>query len=121
MVRSRAVVGISIAACVATIAACNSDRAYAPPDTILTDRQVSMDVASSAGDAIASDLETLDGSASMSGGNFSIQSSGDALPSSDLRQENNPAPSTASSCTYSNGRWGCTPVVQKGITTVRSY
>lgn len=117
MVFSRAAIVLIVGTAVVSIAACNSDRAYAPPDTILTDHQVSMDIASSAGSDIAADLETLDGSAVLSGGNFSMEGPGPSARG-DLRADTGPA---TSSCSYSSGRWNCAPVVEKGITTVRSY
>ena len=95
--------------------ACNSDRAYAPPDTILTDRQVSQDVAISEGEAAATDLSSLGNSANLIGGAFSIQTSDPAGGSLDIRS------STSSDCTYVSGRWTCAPVTENGLTIVRSY
>lgn len=111
MVRNRIALVIANAAAAALVAGCNSDRAYAPPDTVLTDRQVSMDVANSAGDAIASDLQSLDDGASLSGVNFSIN----------IDAARGDAQSTAAPCTYSAGRWSCAAVVSNGVTTARSY
>jgi hypothetical protein len=82
----------------AGIVACNSDRAYAPPDTILTDQQVSRDVAVSEGDAAASDLVSLGNSANMAAASLS-----------------------AAECAYGSGRWTCAPVMENNLTIVRSY
>ncbi|MDQ6717948.1 MAG: hypothetical protein M3Z17_06330 [Gemmatimonadota bacterium] len=94
-------------------AACNSDRAYAPPDTVLTDQQVSKDVAVSGGEAMATDLASLANSASLIGGSFSVQSE----PTS-LRFD---VQSTADSCVYGSGRWTCAPRTEGGLTVSRSY
>jgi len=116
MVKSRTAILVIVVASVLAVAACNSDRAYAPPDTVLTDRQVSTDIAQSEGLAMAADLESLDGAAIMTGVNFSVQ----GAPAGDARANVMMSGSTAN-CTYSSGRWSCAPVVENGITTVRSY
>lgn len=101
------------------ISACNSDRAYAPPDVVLTDHQVSTDVAVSEGEAMASDLASIDESALLSGGNFSVSTSDDAVAA---RNGLTPvAEASSANCTYGNGRWSCAPVSSNGLTIVRSY
>lgn len=95
--------------------ACNSDRAYAPRDTVLTDQQVSRDVAVSEGDAAAADLASLANSADLVGGSFSIQAGIPRNGSFDLRS------SSAANCAYAGGRWTCAPVMENGLTIVRSY
>lgn len=94
-------------------AACNSDRAYAPPDTVLTDQQVSKDVAVSEGEAIATDLASLINSVSLAAGSFSVKSE----PSS-LRFDLQSSPDV---CTYGSGRWTCAPRTNAGLTVSRSY
>jgi hypothetical protein len=126
MVINRTAVLVIAVANVLAVAACNSDRAYAPPDTVLTDRQVSTDVAQSEGLAMAADLESLGDAAIMTGVNFSMQ----GAPAGGMRENVMPTASSAN-CTYTNpvgnptltatGRWNCAPIVEKGITTVRSY
>jgi hypothetical protein len=111
MVRSRIALVVANIAAAAFVAGCNSDRAYAPPDTVLTDRQVSMDVANSVGEAIAADLQSLDDAANLSGATFSIN----------IDQVRGDAQSTAAPCTYSAGRWSCAAVIANGVTTARSY
>jgi hypothetical protein len=95
-------------------AACNSDRASAPPDTVLTDQQVNKDVAVSEGEATASDLASLVNSADLVGGSFSVQTEGPRT-SNDLRMSSEPA------CAYASGRWSCPPAMEDGLTIVRSY
>lgn len=92
--------------------ACNSDRAYAPPDTVLTDQQVSKDVAISEGEATAADLASLVNSASLVGGSFSVQAE---------QQGRFDLQSSADSCTYASGRWTCAPRTEDGLTVSRSY
>ena len=87
------------------IIACNSDRAYAPPDTVLTDQQVSRDVAVSEGEAAAADLTALEKSASITG------------ITSTLVPDNPPG----SNCSYAAPEWTCAPVIDRGLTIVRSY
>jgi len=100
---------------VSAVAACNSDRAYAPPDTVLTDQQVSRDVAVSAGEATSRDLDLLGSSADLLGGTFSVQVPTDRGASLEVVSP------TSAPCTYSTGRWSCPPVIEKGLTIVRSY
>ena len=111
MVSTRAA-AVAVAAVVFGAAACNSDRASAPPDTVLTDQQVSKDVAVSEGEAIAADLASLLNSASLVGGSFSIQSA----PSQRFDLQ-----SSADSCAYTSGRWTCAPRIEDGLTVSRSY
>jgi len=111
----RLAAGIFAIALAAGLAACNSDRAYAPPDTVLTNQQVSRDVAISEGDAAASDLASLANSANMVGGSFSIQTEAPRAGSFDIRN------SSAADCTYASGRWNCAPTTENNLTIVRSY
>src|SRR5437868_6932043 len=115
MVLNRAATGLVAILLVSGALACNSDRAYAPPDTILTDRQISRDVAVSEGEAIAADLASVTKSADLVGGSFSVQSEPLRGGSFDLRS------STSADCTYLSGRWNCAPVSENGLTIVRSY
>lgn len=85
--------------------ACNSDRAYAPPDTVLTDGQVSRDIAASAGEATAADLSALEGSASVTGITLSL----------------NPSHPPGSNCSYAAGEWSCLPALEHGLTVTRAY
>jgi hypothetical protein len=87
------------------VLACNSDRAYAPPDTVLTDQQVSRDVAVSEGEATAADLSALE------------RSAGITRITASLVPDNPPA----SNCSYSATEWTCAPVIERGLTVVRSY
>jgi hypothetical protein len=94
---------------------CNSDRGYAPPDTVLTDHQVSTDVAISEGEAAASDLASLTNTTDFAGGNFSVQAEPARNGSFDLRA------SLTTDCTYATGRWSCPPSMEDGLTITRSY
>lgn len=111
-------------------AACSSDRAYAPPGTVLTDAQVSADVAATAGLAAAGSIEDqgqyLDNtgvSASLNTfGRLGSISSGMPVPSA----TNSPAHSTAPklACSYSTLtlRWVCDPFVNAhGLTVLWVY
>jgi hypothetical protein len=111
MVRSRIALVLAGVAAAAVVAGCNSDRSYAPPDTVLTDRQVSIDVANSVGEAIATDLQSLDDAASLSGVTFSIN----------IDQARGDGQTTTSPCTYAAGRWSCAGVYANGLTFTRSY
>ena len=88
-----------------TTLACNSDRAYAPPDTVLTDQQVSRDVAVSEGEATAAALSVLERSAGVTG------------ITAALAPDNPPG----SNCTYASGEWTCAPVIERGLSVVRAY
>ena len=88
-----------------SVAGCNSDRAYAPPDTVLTDQQVSHDVAVSEGDAVAADLSALERSAGVTGITASLA----------------PDSPPGSNCSYAAPEWSCAPVIERGLTVVRSY
>ncbi len=85
--------------------ACNSDRAYAPPDTILTDLQVSRDVATSEGEATAAELTALERSASITG----------------ITRSLSPDKPPGSTCSFASADWTCAPVLERGLTVVRSY
>lgn len=115
MVLNRAAAG-TVAILFASIAlACNSDRASAPADTVLTDQQVSHDVAVSEGEAAAQDLSSLLNSANVAGGSLSVQSAEPRGGSFDLMA------SASSACAYDSGRWSCAPVTENGLTVIRSY
>lgn len=104
---------------VMAIAACSSDRAYAPPGTTLTDAQVSRDVAVSAGNAAASELQDQNDYVADAG----ITASRDNAPPPSGPATASPAQS-APACTYAaaTGRWNCAPFVnQRGLTVTRSY
>lgn len=115
MVLNRAATGLAAALLASGAIACNSDRAYAPPDTVLTDQQVSRDVAVSEGEAVATDLASIANSVNLVGGSFSVQTEPVRGGSFDLRA------STSADCTYASGRWTCAPVIENGLTTIRSY
>lgn len=99
---------------------CSSDRSYAPPGTVLTDAQVSADVASSAGLAVASSIDDqahyLDHAGISAGvSTFSTPSPSGGTPATD---------GTKPLCNYSAaaGRWTCAPFVNgRGLTVLWSY
>lgn len=97
----------ALTAC-ALVAACSSDRAYAPPGTVLTDTRVSIDVAANAGTAMAGELQDQ--------GDY-LADAGVALPSPSA---NGAAPTcVADPATL---RWNCTPFVNaNGLTITRSF
>lgn len=111
-------------------AACSSDRTYAPPGTMLTDAQVSADVAATAGMAAAGSVEEQGHYFDYVGVSPSVNtfaqlghvSSGMPVPSAD-----NSAPTTTPVkpvCAYvsSTGRWMCAPYVNsRGLTVLSSY
>jgi hypothetical protein len=115
MVLNRAAAGLVAVFLASGALACNSDRAYAPPDTVLTDQQISRDVAVSEGEAVAADLSSLTNSAGMVGGNFSVQTGFGRGGSFDIFS------ASASDCSYNGTRWSCAPVIENGLTIVRSY
>lgn len=115
MFLNRAAAGTVAILFASTALACNSDRASAPADTVLTDLQVSRDVAISEGEAVAEDLTSLANSADLVGGIFSVRSAQPLRGSLDLRY------SSSSSCDYSSGRWNCAPSTENGLTITRSY
>lgn len=99
------------------LAACSSDRAYAPPGTVLTDVQVSRDVAADAGTAMAGELQDQDEYLSAAGVATPPPASASAAP---------PAPQAASepTCTLDpvHVRWNCAPFVNAhGFTVTRSF
>ncbi len=100
----------------ALASACSSDRAYAPPGTVLTDVQVSRDVAVSAGEAIANDVGGIGADAAIAGLSASLQPSNSSSATS-------PLPAATPACSYeaTSGRWTCAPHSENGITTKRSY
>lgn len=101
------------------VCACNSDRAAAPPDTVLTDRQVSRDIAVSEGDAAANELASISSYSNLAGVNFSVAT--DASRGEGMKPNSDIAFSVSSACTYAAGRWSCAPVTENGLTVVRSY
>lgn len=112
-----ATLGLTIAA-----AGCSSDRSMAPSGTVLTDAQVSTDLATSGGNAAVTDLQDRDQYLAqvgmLSGGIVAAASpSGNSAPP----PSSMPSPST---CSYSEsgGRWSCAPFVNaRGLTVTRSY
>ncbi len=110
-------------------AGCASDRSYAPPGTVLTDTQVSTDVARSAGLAAATMIADQDDY--MSGVMAGVSSSlnlvvglGGPLAPGPRPGDGTPTTATAPTCTYASttGRWSCTPFVNaQGLTIIRSY
>lgn len=125
-IRTTWIFGLAIGA-----AACASDRSLAPPGTVLTDAQVSADVAATAGLAAAGSIEDqglyLDNAGvSPSVGTFARLgniSTGMPTPNAD-----NSAPVSAAAtrpnCSYSAsaGFWACTPFVNsRGLTVIWSY
>lgn len=100
-------------------AACSSDRAYAPPGTVLTDAQVNRDLAQSAGTASAALLQEQDDYVVAVG----------ICPSSSTKAPTAASPTTLSApakptCTYdaATGRWSCDPFINaRGLTVTRSY
>lgn len=103
---------IAIFAVITLVAACASDRTLAPRGTVLTDQRVSTDVASSSGDAIASDIQGLETILTTAGAN-----------GGDIAKTAGPRPSENSSCAYSGGTgwWTCSPASENGVITARSY
>ncbi len=93
------------------LAACNTDRTLVPLGTILTDTRVTADVAVSSGDAVAWDLDRLEGIISSSGANALAGKSGGATPWQD------------NTCTYSVqlGSWACMSKLENGLTVQRFY
>ena len=107
----------------ACLAGCSSDRSTAPSGTVLTDAQISADIAVSSGSAAASmmldEFEYLD---AMRG------PSADLLPPIVREQPRADAAAPVaiplSSCSYNAaaGRWACEPFVNsRGMTVVRSF
>ncbi len=114
----------------ATVAmACSSDRAYAPPGTVLTDAQVSEDVATEAGLAAAGSIEDQgmyfdNTGVSPSLNTFAQLGHLDTRPPSPGADNSPPATTAHPTCTYaaSAGRWTCAPFVNaRGLTVLWSY
>lgn len=109
--------------------ACSSDRAYAPPGTVLTDAQVSADVAATAGLAVVGSIEDQGDYLSNTGVSPSINtfaslgnvSTGAPAPNTD----NSPAAAQPKpECAYGTAteRWTCLPFVNsRGLTVLWSY
>lgn len=98
-------------ACLASLAACNTDRTLVPKGTILTDTRVTADVAVSSGDAVAWDLDRLEGVISSAGANALTDKTSRATPWQD------------NTCTYSVqlGSWSCASRLENGLTVQRFY
>ena len=114
--------GISFTIAIATIAlGCSSDRSYAPPGTVLTDAQVSADVASTAGFAAASSIDDQAQYLEHAGISAGVGTFGTPAPIAGAA----PTAGTAKPvCNYSaaDGRWTCAPFVNgRGLTVLWSY
>lgn len=98
-------------ALVAGLAACGGDATA--PKLAVSDQQITADVATSAGDAIATDVSLMTGSESTAGASASVSSS----------QPGTFGTLSGSSCTYdaASGRFACPQVAAGGITLDRSY
>ena len=108
---------ICILGIIATGAGCSSDRAYVPPGTVLTDAQVSADVAGSAGMAAATALEEQGRFVGDAGISPGMNTSGRIVPAG----TGQPARPTCS-FTAKTGTWNCAPFVNaKGQTLVMSF
>ncbi len=119
---------ICILGIVATGAGCSSDRAYAPPGTVLTDAQVSSDVAATAGAAAVGSLdEQTDflGNAGVAPSRGTPGQPGGATTPPPPSGSNSPAPATLKpTCSYTakTGDWTCAPFTNpRGQTVVMSY
>lgn len=108
-VGSSHVLGSMMMTCV-LLAACSSDRSYAPPGTVLTDARVSIDVAANAGVAMAGELQDQSDYVAQAG-----------LASG---AEGQSATHAGPTCTLdpASSRWSCAPFVdENGLTTTRSF
>ena len=110
--------------------ACSSDRAYAPPGTVLTDAQVSKDIAATAGLAAAGSIEDQGVYLDIAGVSPSLNTFGQLgsistrTPTPNADNSAPPAAAVKPSCTYaaSAGRWTCAPFVNaRGLTVLWSY
>lgn len=120
-IRAIGIIGVVVAA-----AACSSDRAYAPPGTVLTDAQVSADVAGTAGIAAAGSLDEQGDLLGDIGISPSLNTFGQLGPagSANVSPSAATAPPVRPSCTYSPrpGSWTCAPFVNThGQTVIMSY
>ena len=122
-------IGLICTIAIAAVAlACSSDRSYAPPGTVLTDAQVSADVASSAGIAVASSIDDqaqyLDHAGISAAVNTpSAPGLSGGTPASIPGSTSAPS-GTKPVCDYSaaTGRWTCAPFVNAhGLTVLWSY
>jgi hypothetical protein len=110
-------------------AGCSSDRAYAPPGTILTDAQVSADIAATAGMAAAGSIEDQGDYLSTTGvapslGTYGQIGNVSARPPAPSAENSAPAATTKPVCTFSaaSGRWTCAPFINgRGLTVLWSY
>lgn len=112
-----AVLGLAIAA-----VGCGSDRSMAPSGTVLTDAQVSTDLATSGGNAAVTDLQDRDQYLSQMGilpthaADVSVATGNTAPPPSGL--------AAPPKCDYSesSGSWSCAPfTTARGLVVTRSY
>ena len=110
---------------IAAVGACSSDRAYVPPGTVLTDAQVSADVAGTAGMAAATSLEEQGNFLGDIGISPSLNSFGHILPAPDRQPPSASATQQARPvCAFNakTGTWNCAPLVNsKGQTLLMSY
>lgn len=114
---------LSVLAALCGAAACSSDRAYAPPGTVLTDVQVSRDLAQSAGSASAALLQEQDDYV-LDAGICPASSTRTPAPSPTTAAPTAPAAPPKPTCSYNatTGRWSCDPFVNaRGLTVTRSY
>ncbi|MDQ2889232.1 MAG: hypothetical protein M3R65_01585 [Gemmatimonadota bacterium] len=114
---------------VAATAGCSSDRAYAPPGTVLTDAQVSSDIAATAGMAAATSLAEQTDFLGGAGVSPSMNTFGPLIPTGQTQPvpgaSTAPAPAAARpACTYTakTGAWNCASFVNAhGQTVTMSY
>ena len=116
---------ICIFGIIATGAGCSSDRAYVPPGTVLTDAQVSADVAGSAGMAAASSLDEQGNFVGDVGISPGMNTTGHLVPAGNGQPPSGSNTQAATpSCTFSakTAAWNCAPFLNaKGQTLVRSF
>lgn len=114
-----ATLGLTIAA-----VGCSSDRSMAPSGTVLTDAQVSTDLATSGGNAAVTDLQDRDQYLLQIG---ILPDHMVAAPAPNGNAAPPPSSTPASAppkCSYSesSGRWSCAPFTSaRGLTVTRSY
>ncbi|MDQ6737453.1 MAG: hypothetical protein M3Z30_07110 [Gemmatimonadota bacterium] len=117
---------ICIFGIIAAGAGCSSDRAYVPPGTVLTDAQVSADVAGPAGMAAATSLEEQGTFLGNLGISPSFNTLGQIGPVADGQTPGGSATPAATrpTCTLTakTATWNCAPFVNaKGQTLIMSY
>lgn len=103
------------------LAACSSDRTSAPAGTVLTDAQVSADLAVSGGRATAADLQDRD--EYLVGAGVLADHTGDPpLPHADGSAPSSSTPAPTCSYSTTTGRWTCAPFTNsRGLTITQSY